>query len=101
DPLLLIHTAWTGGRPKAAMLSHANVIANAIQLQSAWGLGPTDVHLCCLPLCHVTGLSLTLAPQLAGGCTILMPKFDIRQAIEIIDRHQATLFAEFPPMLEG
>ena len=101
DPLLLIHTAWTDGRPKAAMLSHANVIANAIQLQSAWDLGPTDVHLCCLPLCHATALSLTLATQLAGGCTILMPKFDIRQAIELIDRHQATLFAEFPPMLEG
>jgi acyl-CoA synthetase (AMP-forming)/AMP-acid ligase II len=101
DPLLLIHTAWTDGRPKAAMLSHGNLIANAIQLKFAWDLDNADVHLCCLPLFHITALSLTLATQMAGGCTVLLPKFDIEQAVELIARHQATLLAEFAPMLEG
>jgi long-chain acyl-CoA synthetase len=101
DPLLLIHTAWTDGLPKAAMLSHGNLIANAIQLNFAWGLGNVDVHLCCLPLFHVTALSLTMATQMGGGCTVLLPKFDVEQAVQLTNRHQVTLLAEFAPMLEG
>jgi acyl-CoA synthetase (AMP-forming)/AMP-acid ligase II len=101
EPVLLIHTAWTDGRPKAAMLSHANLIANAMQLQSAWQLGSDDVHLCCLPLFHSTAISLTIATQLAGGSSVVMPKYDVDEAVEVIDRHKVTLFAEFAPMLDG
>lgn len=101
DPVLLVHTAWTDGRPKAAMLSHRNLIANAAQLQSAWGLTPADVHLCCLPLFHITAISLTLATQLAGGCSVLMPKYGAEEASALIQKHQVTLLAEFAPMLEG
>ena len=101
DPLLLVHTAWIDGRPRAAMLSHRNLIAGAIQLQGAWGLDVRDVHLCCLPLFHTTALLLTLATQLAGGCSVVMPKYDADDAVALIQRHRVTLFAEFAPMLEG
>jgi len=101
DPLLLIHTAWTDGRPKAAALSHRNVIANAMQLQLAWGLREHDVHLCCLPLFHVTALSLVLATLLAGGCSVLVSKFDPPQSIDLIASHGVTLFGEFAPMLKA
>ena len=101
EPVLLIHTAWTDGRPKAAMLSQGNLIANAMQLQSAWGLSSDDVHLCCLPLFHSTAISLTMATQLAGGSSVVMPKYDVDQAVELIDRHKVSLFAEFAPMLDG
>ena len=100
DPLLLIHTAWLDGRPKAAILSHANLLANALQLQCAWGLTVHDVQLCALPLFHSTAISLTLATQLAGGCTVFMPKYDAEQAATLIDRHRVTLLGEFAPMLE-
>jgi acyl-CoA synthetase (AMP-forming)/AMP-acid ligase II len=101
DPVMLIRTAWIDGHPKAAMLSHRNLIANAIQLQCVWGLTAKDVHLCCLPLFHITAISLTLATQLAGGSTVVMPKFDAKQASTLIDLHKVTLLAEFAPMLEG
>ena len=101
DPLLLVHTAWIDGRPKAATLSHRNLIASADQLRGAWGLDAQDVHLCCLPLFHVTALSLTLATQLAGGCSVVMPKYEADDAVALIERHRVTLFAEFAPMLEG
>jgi len=83
------------------MLSHRNLIAGAIQLQGAWGLDVRDVHLCCLPLFHITALLLTLATQLAGGCSVVMPKYDADDAVALIQRHRVTLFAEFAPMLEG
>jgi long-chain acyl-CoA synthetase len=101
DPVLLVHTAWIDGRPKAAMLSHRNLLAGATQLQGAWALDERDVHLCCLPLFHITALLLTLATQLAGGCSVVMPKFDAGDAAASIQRHRVTLFAEFAPMLEG
>ncbi|MES2360730.1 MAG: AMP-binding protein [Pseudomonadota bacterium] len=101
DPLLLIHTAWSDERPKAAMLTHRNLTANAIQLQLAWGLTPRDVHLCCLPLFHSTAISLTLATLLAGGSSVVMPAYDTAGALELIARHQVSLFAEFAPMLGG
>ncbi|MBT2326682.1 AMP-binding protein [Variovorax paradoxus] len=100
-PLLLVHTAWTDGRPKAAALSHANLIANAIQLQVAWQLGADDVHLGCLPLFHSTAISLTLAVQLAGGASVLTRQFDPEEAAALAQRHQATVLGEFAPMLDS
>jgi acyl-CoA synthetase (AMP-forming)/AMP-acid ligase II len=100
-PLLLVHTAWTEGAPKAAVLSHANVLANAAQLQTAWALGVNDVHLCCLPLFHSTAISLTLAVQLAGGDSVLTRQFDPVEVVELTERHQVTVFGEFAPMLDG
>lgn len=100
-PLLLVHTAWTDGRPKAAMLSHANLIANAIQLQAAWQLGGDDVHLCCLPLFHSTAISLTLAVQMAGGASVLTRQFNPEEAATLVQRHKVTVLGEFAPMLDN
>lgn len=100
-PLLLVHTAWTDGRPKAAVLSHANLIANAIQLQVAWQLGVDDVHLGCLPLFHSTAISLALAVQLAGGATVLTRQFDPEESAALAQRHRATVLGEFAPMLDS
>jgi long-chain acyl-CoA synthetase len=100
-PLLLVHTAWTDGRPKAATLSHANLIANAVQLQAAWQLGADDVYLGCLPLFHSTAISLTLAVQLAGGSTVLTRQFEPEEAATLAQRHGATVLGEFAPMLDS
>lgn len=101
EPLLLIHTAWSDERPKAAMLTHRNLLSSALQLQHAWALTPQDVHLCCLPLFHSTAISLTLATQMAGGSSVLMPAYDASEALSLIGLHQVSLFAEFAPMLSG
>lgn len=101
DPLLLIHTAWSDQRPKAATLTHRNLLANALQLQHAWVLTAQDVHLCCLPLFHSTAVSLTLATQMAGGSSVLMPAYQAGEALALIGLHRVSLFAEFAPMLGG
>jgi len=100
DPLLFIHTAWTDGRPRAAMLSHRNLLSQAVQMQAAWKLDEQDVHLCVLPLFHVTAVSLTLATLIAGGCSVLVRKFDAAIVVDAIQAHRATLMGEFAPMLE-
>jgi acyl-CoA synthetase (AMP-forming)/AMP-acid ligase II len=97
--LVMIHTAAVGGRPRGALLSHANLIAASVQLLYYWSLTPHDVNLGVLPLFHVAGLTMLLASQYAGGATIIMPKFEAGAALAVIHDEQVTMLAEFPPIL--
>jgi acyl-CoA synthetase (AMP-forming)/AMP-acid ligase II len=97
--LVMIHTAAVGGRPRGALLSHANLIAASVQLLHYWSLAPDDVNLGVLPLFHVAGLGMLLASQYAGGATIVMPKFDAGVASAVIQSERVTMLAEFPPIL--
>ena len=97
--LVMIHTAAVGGRPRGALLSHANLIAASAQLLHYWSLTPDDVNLGALPLFHVAGLGMLLAAQYAGGASIIVPKFDAGTALDAIHRQRVTMLAEFPPIL--
>jgi acyl-CoA synthetase (AMP-forming)/AMP-acid ligase II len=96
---VIIHTAAVGGRPRGAVLSHANLIAASIQLMQHWSLTPQDVNLGALPLFHVAGLGMLLAAQHAGGASIVMPKFEAEAALTHIRNERVTMLAEFPPIL--
>ena len=95
----MIHTAAVGGRPRGALLSHANLIAASAQLLHYWSLTPDDVNFGALPLFHVAGLGMLLAAQYAGGASIIVPKFDAGTALDAIHRQRVTMLAEFPPIL--
>jgi acyl-CoA synthetase (AMP-forming)/AMP-acid ligase II len=97
--LVMIHTAAVGGRPRGALLSHANLIAASAQLLHYWSLAPDDVNLSVLPLFHVAGLGMLLAAQYAGGASIILPKFDAGTALDVIHCDRVTMLAEFPPIL--
>jgi acyl-CoA synthetase (AMP-forming)/AMP-acid ligase II len=97
--LVMIHTAAVGGRPRGALLSHANLVAASVQLLHYWSLTPDDVNLGVLPLFHVAGLGMLLGSQYAGGATIVVPKFDAGAASAIIHSERVTMLAEFPPIL--
>ena len=97
--LVMIHTAAVGGRPRGALLSHANLTAASAQLLHYWSLTHDDVNLGVLPLFHVAGLGMLLAAQYAGGASIIVPKFDAGAALDVIHRERVTMLAEFPPIL--
>jgi acyl-CoA synthetase (AMP-forming)/AMP-acid ligase II len=97
----MFHTAAVGGRPRGALLSHAGLISGSTQLMHYWSLTPQDVNLGILPLFHVAGLTMMLTAQLAGGTTVVMPKFDAGAALADIRREKVTMLAEFPPILSG
>lgn len=99
DTIVIIHTAAIAGHPRGAMLSHGGLMAASLQLVQRLSVSPADVHLGMLPLFHLTGLTLSLAAQLAGGATVLCDRFDAAQAVWAIEREHVTLFATFPPML--
>jgi len=95
DTAVLLYTSGTTGRPKGAMLSHANLASNALALHQAWGWKPDDVLLHALPLFHIHGLFVACHCVLLNGSKmILLPKFDVASIKEQLPH--ATVFMGVP-----
>ncbi len=97
--LAIVHTAAVGGRPRGALLSHRGLLTAAAKSQQAWNLTPDDVQLGALPLFHLAGIGYTLALQVAGGSTIVLPRFDPKALVALIDEQGGSVMGSFPPML--
>ena len=82
------------------MLTHGNLSRNAeVCMRSVGEIGPDDVVMGCLPLFHVFGLTIGLnCAVLAGAMLTLIPRFDPREVLEVIEREGVTVFAGVPTM---
>jgi len=101
DLAALVFTAGTGGSPRAAMLTHGNLLANLHQVQAHPGraVRADDVILGVLPLFHIFGLNVSLGlALLAGASIVLAERFDPTAALEAIATHRVTLLAGAPTM---
>ena len=100
DLAVILHTSGTTGKPKGAMLTHGNLGRNAeVSVRTLVETGPDDVVMGCLPLFHVFGLTFGLnAAVLAGATLTLIPRFDPRKALEVIERDAVTVFEGVPTM---
>lgn len=104
DLALLVFTSGTAGAPKAAMLTHGNLMANLEQIQRHPGreVQSDDVAYGLLPLFHIFGLNVVLGLTLyAGGSVVLREQFDPVGAAADISRHGVTLLAGAPPMFSA
>ncbi len=101
DLAVLIFTSGTAGSPKAAMLSHGNLLANIAQARAA-DLDEErdpDVILGVLPMFHIFGLNVMLGMGLSSGSTVLLiERFDPVAAIEAIANHGVTVIFGAPTM---
>ncbi|MEV4237899.1 fatty-acid--CoA ligase FadD5 [Nocardia sp. NPDC050408] len=91
-PSLIMYTSGTTGSPKGAVLSHANMNAQALTSIRATDIGPDSVGFCTSPLFHIAGLG-SLAPYfMLGGKIVLHPlgAFDPTEFLEAVEREQAT-----------
>jgi long-chain acyl-CoA synthetase len=101
DVALFQYTGGTTGRPRAAMLTHANLTANVQQiLRYVGGREPgKDRILGILPLFHVFAMTAVMNLGIAIGATmILMPKFDVAGAIAILRRKKPTILPGVPTL---
>ncbi|TYP70682.1 long-chain-fatty-acid--CoA ligase [Paenibacillus methanolicus] len=101
DVALLQYTGGTTGLPKGVMLTHRNLIANALQT-AAWcyRLGDgKERFLAALPLFHVFGLTVLMNQAvLRGGLLILLPRFEPTAVLKAIHKNRATVFPGAPTM---
>ncbi len=98
---VLMFTSGTVGSPRAAMLTHGNLLTNLDQIQGGRrdAQGPDDVVLGLLPLFHIFGLNVVLnLSLLAGSRVLLIERFDPSSAIEAIERHGVTMMSGPPTM---
>ncbi|CPR12078.1 fatty-acid-CoA ligase [Mycobacterium bohemicum DSM 44277] len=100
DVAVILHTSGTTGKPKGAMLTHANLGRNAeVAARTLVKTGPDDVVMGCLPLFHVFGLTCGLnSSVLSGAMLTLVPRFDPKAALEVIERDRVTVFQGVPTM---
>ena len=95
DLAALLYTSGTTGRPKGAMLTHANLSSNARVLHSAWGFREGDVLLHMLPIFHTHGLFVACHTSLLNGSPMIFcPRFDPAEARRLLPR--ATVFMGVP-----
>jgi malonyl-CoA/methylmalonyl-CoA synthetase len=96
---LIGYTSGTTGRPKGAVLSHANLLASSESVQLAWRWTEADRLVLSLPLFHVHGLCVGLhGTLLAGASAVLLHRFEVNAVLDAVAEHDATLFFGVPTM---
>ena len=101
DLAVLMFTSGTAGAPKAAMLTHGNLLANLQQCQAHPGRQqtPDDVVFGVLPLFHIFGLNVVLGLTfVAGARVLLVERFDPQSALESVREHGVTVISGAPTM---
>ena len=104
DLAAILYTSGTTGRSKGAMLTHGNMLSNALTLKDYWGWTKTggpegrgDVLIHALPIFHVHGLFVAIHGALINGSKMIwMAKFDPQRAIANMAR--ATVFMGVPTL---
>ena len=92
DPACILYTSGTTGRPKGAVLTHANIVWNTYNLLVGVDVAGDEMTLASAPLFHVATLNQCLLPTfLKGGCSVIMPGWDVDGCLDAIERHRITL----------
>ena len=97
DALLLVYTSGTTGKPKGAVLTHANCFWTNLSFDRVTDLRDTDVVLQVLPQFHVGGWNVQ--PLLAwwkGATVLLEPSFDAGRALRLVEERGVTTMMGVP-----
>jgi len=99
----LQYTGGTTGTSKGAMLTHANLVTNACQTRHWLSNGEeSDVLVAALPLFHIYAMTcVMICSLLAGGTVIILPRFELKAALNIIRKYRPTIFHGVPTMYVG
>ncbi len=101
DLAVLQYTGGTTGLAKGAMLTHRNLLANALQTRS-WipnGLDAHEVTLCVAPFFHSYGLTVGMNLSIRAAATmVLLPQFKTKEVVKTIRRYRPTQLPGIPTM---
>lgn len=98
-PAVLIFTSGTTGKPKGAILTHLNLLANCESCRRAIRVSGDDTFVSILPFFHSYGATVSmLLPLFCGSKNVLMPQFLALETLQAVQAHRATIVAGVPTM---
>ncbi len=98
--MVLPYSSGTTGLPKGVVLTHRNLVANLCQCDGVIDYDQDASGLAVLPFFHIYGMQVLMNGLLANGCTVIsMPRFDLVEALTLIQTHRITHFFAVPPMI--
>jgi long-chain acyl-CoA synthetase len=100
DVAVLQYTGGTTGVPKGAMLTHANVFANVVQMESwayrGWRRGE-DTYLLVIPFFHIYGFTVGMIEGTwRGAQQVLIPRYDVDVLLNAIRDYRPNYFPAVP-----
>jgi len=102
DPLFIVYTSGTTGRPKGAVLTQHSILWNALISLHAHDFTPADHILNMLPLFHVGGINIQMMPCFfVGGQVTLHPAFDPEATIKALEHQGITTTVCVPTVMKA
>ena len=99
DLAVLPYSSGTTGLPKGVMLTHRNLVANMLQTVVPTTVSSDDVLIGVLPFFHIYGMTVIMNLGLHHGTTVVtMPRFDLGQFLDLIEKHGVTRAFVVPPI---
>lgn len=99
DPLAMIYTGGTTGKPKGVVLTHQSILWNGINTILSWGLTDQEVTVNYMPMFHTGGLNALCIPILMmGGTVVIGEAFTGEKGVKSINRYQCTVILLVPTM---
>jgi long-chain acyl-CoA synthetase len=95
----LFYTGGTTGAAKGVMLTHGNLVANALHFMACWPFTPATRWLVVAPLFHAAGTIAVLATLWTGGRHVVLPAFEPGAVLDAIEREGVTATLVVPTMM--
>jgi fatty-acyl-CoA synthase len=101
DPVCILYTSGTTGRPKGAVLPHRQVVWNSINTIVSWGLNEKDISPILTPMFHSGGLFVFLLPLFhVGGKLLLGRTFDPDGSLKLMVDEKCTVILGVPTLFQ-
>jgi long-chain acyl-CoA synthetase len=97
----LFYTGGTTGAAKGVMLSHRNLVTNALHITIALGYVESDVYLHCAPMFHLADGASTYSVTWVGGTHVFVPAFEPGAVLRAIESERVTCTLMVPTMLSA
>jgi len=100
DLALLQYTGGTTEVPKGAMLTHYNMVSNALMCNAWLSVREMEeIQINVIPLYHIFGMTVTMNNTIASaGSIVLFPRFDAKEVLTAVQKYKATLFSGVPSL---